>query len=124
MISTCCPHLTKRKKNLLTIYPTDPLLEILAIPTTPQIVPQPHIAESTINETTVDYLNQEQTTMRTHAFKHHSLLMTEPSPETSPQKQTSSQDDSTNQNQTKPDNWDLMTKSQRRYWYNHRNKVD
>ena len=87
-------------------------------------MPQPQITESTTNETTVNYTNQEQTTTRTHGFKHHSLPMTEPSPETSPQKQTSSQDDPTNQNQTKPDNWDLMTKSQRRYWYTHRNKIN
>jgi hypothetical protein len=53
--------------------PTDPLLETLAIPTPPQIVPQPHITESTTNETTVNYPNQEQTTTRTHGFKHHSL---------------------------------------------------
>ena len=65
--------------------PTDPLLETLAMPTPPQIVvPQPLITESTTNETTVNYPNQEQTTT-THGFKHHSLLTTEPSPETSPQ---------------------------------------
>ena len=70
--------------------PTDPLVETFAISTPPQIVPQPLITESTTNETTFNYLNQEQTTMRTHGFKHHSLPMTElplefPSYEPSPQ---------------------------------------
>ena len=32
------------------------------IPTTPQRVPQPYTTESTTNETTVNYSNQEQTT--------------------------------------------------------------
>ena len=58
--------------------PTDPLLETLAIPTPPQIVPQPHTTESTTNETTIDYPDQEQTTTRTHGFKHHSLPTIEP----------------------------------------------
>ena len=54
------------------------------IPTPPQIVLQPHITESTTNETTVNYPNQEQTTTRTHGFKHHSLPTTEPPSESSP----------------------------------------
>ena len=58
--------------------PTDPLLETLVIPTPPQITPQPLITEFTTNETTANYSNQEQTTTRTHEFKHHSLLTTDP----------------------------------------------
>ena len=54
--------------------PTDPLLETLVIPPPPQIVLQPHITESTTNETPVNYPNQEQTTTKTHGFKHHSLM--------------------------------------------------
>ena len=41
--------------------PTDPILETLAMLTPPQIEPQPHITESTTNETTINYSNQEQT---------------------------------------------------------------
>ena len=44
------------------------------IPTTQQIVPQPYITEITTNEATLNYPNQEQTVMRTHGFKHHSLM--------------------------------------------------
>ena len=64
--------------------PTDPLVETLVISTPPQIVQQPLITESTTNETTVNYPNQEQTTTRTHGFKHHSLLTTEHVTEPSP----------------------------------------
>ena len=63
--------------------PTDPLLETLVIPTPPQIVLQPHITESTTNETTVNYPNQVQTITRTQGFKHHSLPTIE-SPSESP----------------------------------------
>ena len=69
-----------RSKTLSDPVPTttDPLLETLVILTPPQIEPQPHITESTTNETTVNYPNQEQTTTRTHGFKHHSLPTIEP----------------------------------------------
>jgi hypothetical protein len=63
----------------------DPLLETLALPTHHQIVPQPHTTESTTNETTMNYPNQEQTTMWTHGFKHHSLPTVEPPSESPPQ---------------------------------------
>ena len=64
--------------------PTDPILETLAIPTSPQIVPQTHITESTTNEATLNYPNQKQTTTRTHGFEHHSQPTVETPSESSP----------------------------------------
>ena len=87
--------------------PTDPLLETLTIPTPPQIVSQPHIIESTTNETTINYPNQEQTTTRTHGFKHHSLPTTMP-------------DDP--KLELPPDIWDQMSDKQRRHYFSRRNK--
>jgi hypothetical protein len=81
--------------------PTDPLLETLVIPTPPQIIPQPLITEFTTNETTINFPNQEQSTTKTRGFKHHSLPTIELPP-------------------IKPDNWDSMTKQQRRFWYKHK----
>ena len=90
---------------------TDLLLETLAIPTPPQIVLQPHITESTTNETTINYSNQEQTIMRTHGFKHHSLPTIESSSEP-----LSQPTPPTPQQQLPPDVWARMSNSQRKNW--------
>ena len=92
--------------------PADPLLETLVIPTPPQIVLQPHITESTTNETTINYSNQEQTIMRTHGFKHHSLPKTDPpsEPPSQPILPTPSQQE------LPPEVWARMSNSQRKNW--------
>jgi hypothetical protein len=97
------PQLIKLSDYVPT--PTDSLLENLAIPTPPQIIPQPQITESTTNETTVNYTNQEQTTTRTHGFKHHSLPTIEPS-----------------QIQIPPEVWARMNNRQRKDWRKRHNK--
>ena len=106
--------------------PTNPQLESLAIPTPPQIVPQPHITESTTNETTVNYPNQEQTITGTHGFKHHSLLTTEPPSESSPtpfnvhmaiaDPHREHDDQDQPPPNVKPINWNQMSASAKRRW--------
>ena len=87
------------------------------IPNPPQIVPQPHTTESTTNETTVNYPNQEQTTMRTHGFKQHSLPTTEHVTEPSPLEleiPTLAQTQATPI--PKPDNWNQMSARTKANW--------
>jgi hypothetical protein len=117
------PQLIKLSDYVPT--PTDSLLENLAIPTPPQIIPQAQITESTTNETTTNYTNQEQTTTRTRGFKHHSPSILE-SPSESPSQElplqepmTSTTMETPTQSQTtpsKPPNWSGMSKTQRRHW--------
>ena len=101
--------------------PTDPLLETLAI-LTPQIEPQPHITESITNETTVNYPNQEQTTTWTHGFKHHSLPMIDPSLESLLSEVAKSISSQKHNEIQKPANWNEMSASARKNWYNRRKK--
>jgi hypothetical protein len=69
--------------------PTDPLLEILTIPTFSQPQTQPQTIESTSNETTFDSPNQEHVATESYGFKPHSgptteilpLKLTPPSPQ-------------------------------------------
>jgi len=110
--------------------PTDPLLETLAIPTPPQIILQPHIIESTTNETTVNYPNQEQTTTRTHVFEHHSppTITYNHQPPPPPQEVSITQSqllDFSTASQLAlmqfPENWSQMSRRARKYWFqNHK----
>ena len=69
--------------------PTDPLLEILTIPTFSQLQPQPQTIDSTSNETTLDNPNQEHVATESYGFKPHPIPATiEPSSE-SPSQATS-----------------------------------
>ena len=95
--------------------PTDSLLETLAIPTPPQIIPQPQITESTTNETTVNYTNQEQTTTRTHGFEHHSPPTSETPPE-SPSKVSEISATSQLISMQFPDNWSQMSRRAKKSW--------
>ena len=103
--------------------PTDPLLlDNLMIPTTQQIVPQPYITEITTNEAILNYPNQEQTVMRTHGFKHHSLPTTEHVTEPSPLEleiPTLAQTQATPI--PKPDNWNQMSARAKANWF-HKHK--
>ena len=116
--------------------------------TPPQIIPQPHITESITNETTVNYPNQEQTTTRTHGFKHHSLPTTErvtstpthddppPKPSDTNTQQSSPASDIAHEthlqkhitthhiyeSQLPPDVWAKMTDKQRRHHTNRTRK--
>jgi hypothetical protein len=116
--------------------PTDPLLETLAIPTPPQIVPQLHITDSSTNEISVNYPNQEQTTTRIHEFKHHSLPTIEPPSESlsqepeittkisseattiePPPDNTNHDPDTTEESvMPKPPDWNTYSKSKRAHW--------
>ncbi len=131
---SACILVTKSKSKST---PTDPKLETLVTPAPPQIEPQPHITEYTTNETTANYLNQEQTTMRTHGFKHHPLPTTEP-PSESPLEEseiitkissetTTIEPPSDNPNHdpdtteesimmSKPQDWNTYSKSKRANW--------
>ena len=116
--------------------PTSPQLETLVILTPPQEELQPHITEPTTNETTVNYPNQEQTTTRTHGFKHHSLptteapsespleeseIMTKISSETTtiepPPDNPNHDPDTTEESMMpKPQDWNTYSKSKRANW--------
>ena len=85
------------------------------IPTPPQIVPQPHITESTTNETTVNYPDQEQTTTRTHGFKHLSLPTIEP-PFESPSQVSEISATSQFISMQFPDNWSQMSRRAKKNW--------
>ena len=81
-------------------------------------VPQSHIKESTTNEITVYYPNQEQTTARTHGSLHHSLPMTTnqpPEPPSAPP-QIIPQDTSQPPSNSKPANWNQMSASAQMRW--------
>ena len=114
---------------------TDPLLETLAIPSPPQLAPQSQVTESTINETTVNYPYQEQTTTRTRGFKHHSLPMIDPPSESPSQEFVTSTSsfkphtttdpspaspnqafNTTESEMSKPPNWNTYTSSQKANW--------
>ena len=98
--------------------PTDPLLlDNLMIPITQQIVPHPYITEITTNEAILNYPNQEQTVMRTHGFKHHSLPMTtNQSPEPPSAPQIMPQDTSQPPPTSKPTNWNQMSVAAQQKW--------
>ena len=80
---------------------TDPQLETLTTPILLQELSHPQTIESTSNETSLGNLNQDRTDTVTHGFNPHAGPTSSSTP-------------------TKPDNWDSMTKQQRRYWYKHK----
>ena len=93
--------------------------ETLAILSPPQVVPQSHITESSTNDVSVNYPNQEQTTTRTHGFKHHSLSMVDIQSESPPQEPTISTTSQHHPTIQKPLNWHHMSTTQRRNWHKH-----
>ena len=84
---------------MMSTYPlllTDPLLEILMIPTFPQMQPQPQTIDSTSNETTLDSPNQEHMATEIDEFKPHpmpTVELAEPIPH------------------PMPDNWSQMSRN-------------
>jgi hypothetical protein len=84
-----------------------------------QIAPQPHITESTANETTTNYPNQEQTTTKTQGFKHLSMPMIEPpseSPSTPLVTPLHSNSTTSTPLNNKPSNWNQMSAKAKRNW--------
>jgi hypothetical protein len=107
------PHL--RSFYFLLLLLADPLLETLAILSPPKVVPQSHITESSTNEISVNYPNQEQTTTKTHGFKHHSPPMIDLPSESPPQDPEIS---ATSQliSMQFPDNWSQMSRRAKKSW--------
>ena len=100
-------------------------------------MPQPHTSESTTNETTIDYPDQEQPTTRTQGFKHHSLPTIEPPSESSPipfnahmaianpHREHEDQDQPDPIGKTeKPAHWNQMSATAKTNWLNRKKKKE